>query len=614
MDKEENLENKENKENKENNTTSKNTGQISSSRDLTKKESDLNFVLNKQQQQKNKKLIFKFIPIFDLSDIEINYPEIKSDNEEITKVLLRNLTGINKLYTYINKISKLEIINEETGKHNMILTPEQIKTIEHNFLKKSSKNLSMSRNSFKVQNKRMLSKKSLGPSLIQLTSNLMPKMEEQLRSDDINFCIQLKDFWYYVRECGLFIDNKITIAEFNRTFNSGKNNFYESFQIPKYLLNSEEIYNYLNAKINQEKYNFIMKHKNFLNYYYKNEENNENNILKNINDINDINNNVNIINSIHDETRLILPRFFYECLIRIAFLIYNNSSNYFERKMNLSKKLEKILDIIIPSRMRKKGNSNVKMTMTKLEQSFNNSLNVIEGNMTKITEMRTISEFCDLFVKELKYLFDKVFIIFREKNNINFNKKGDRTISHLFLYKNIISTNIFFRQLIPNVFSYIELITSFINSKLNFIENLKKLKKKEYFDKINEILLKEMTEYEFNEIIFFICKKHLSANNKKLNINDLKNIVDKIKENIDNIIRSKLLKKKYFFPKLKSHFMKEELIEEEKRRKEEERRIKLERERYFKERNNFQKEDNNVYVENPEEEEEDYEDTDEIFA
>ena len=282
--------------------------------------------------------------------------------------------------------------------------------------------------------------------------------------------------------------------------------------------------------------------------------------------------------------------------------------------MNLSKKLEKILDIIIPSRMRKKVNSNMKLTMSKIEQSFNNSLNVIEGNMAKITEMRTISEFSNLYVKELKYLFDKIFILFREKNNINFNKKGDRTISHLFLYKNIISKNIFFRQLIPNIFSYIEIITSFVNSKLNFIENLKKLKKKDYFDKINEILLKEITEYEFNEIIFLICKKHLNANNKKLNRNDLKNILDKMKDNIDQIIRSKLLKKKYFFPKLKSHFMKEQLIEEERRRKEEERRIKLERERFFKERNNFQKEDINVFVENPEEEEEDFEDSDEIFA
>ena len=55
----------------------------------------------------NKKKVYKYIPIFDLSDLENNYPEIKEDELEITKVLLRNLTGINKLYNYLNKIAKI---------------------------------------------------------------------------------------------------------------------------------------------------------------------------------------------------------------------------------------------------------------------------------------------------------------------------------------------------------------------------------------------------------------------------------------------------------------------------------------------------------------------------
>ena len=153
-----------------------------------------------------------------------------------------------------------------------------------------------------------------------------------------------------------------------------------------------------------------------------------------------------------------------------------------------------------------------------------------------------------------------------------------------------------------------------MNNKLNFIENLTKYKKSDYFDIINDMLLKEMTEWEFDEIIFLICRNYIKSINRKLNENDLRIFLGKIKENVDKIVRSKLLKKKYYFPKLKSHIMKEELIEEEKRRREEERRIKLERERYFNERNNFQKEDVNAFVENPEEEEvEDVEDTEEIF-
>ena len=595
-----NSNNQEQKDNKD--STAKNT-------EINSKENDKND-MNIISRQNAKKLILKFIPIFDLSDMEINYPEIKLDQEEITKVLLRNLSGINKLYHYINKISKLELINEETGKNNMILTNEQMKAIEHTFLKKNSKNLSLSRSSFKVQTKKM-NKKSLGPSLIQLNSNLIPKIEEQLKTDDINFCIQLKDFWYYIREFGLFNDNKTTIADLNRLFNSGKNNFYEGFKVPKYLTDSDDIYKYINAKIDQSKNDFVLKYKNYLNYYYKDSNENKPEIF----DISkDDNGKISLINSVHDERRLLLPRFFYECAIRFSFLVYNNSLKSMERNMKLSKKLEKFLDVIIPSKMKKKQNTtSLKASMTKLEQSFNNSLNVIEGNLAKITVMKTIDEFVTLFVKELKYLFDKIYSLFKEKNNINFNKNGDRTITHLFLYRNIISRSIFFRQIIPNIITYVEIITSFSNPKLNFMENLIKLKKSEYFDTINDLLLKEMTEWEFNEIIFLICKRHLKENQKRLNENDLKITLDQMKENIDNMIRSKLLKKKYYFPKLKSHIIKEQLIEEEKRRIEEERRIKLERERFFKERMNFQKEDVNAFQENSFEEEENMEDTDEMF-
>ena len=303
--------------------------------------------------------------------------------------------------------------------------------------------------------------------------------------------------------------------------------------------------------------------------------------------------------------------FFYESLIRLAFLVNKYSSNNSEINMKLSKRLELLLDIIIPTKFKKKQNSSLRQSTTKTDLTLNNSMNVIEGNMTRVTETKIIQEFVDLFVKDLKYIFDKIFLLYKEKNNINFSKNGDKTITHLFLYRSIFSKSAFFRQCIPNVITYIEIISNFISSKTIYIDNLKKMKKSESFNIINETLLKEITEWEFNEIIFLICKKNSTS--KKLNENDLRYSLGKIKENIDNIIKSSLLKKKYFFPKLKAHIMKEELIEEERKRIEEQRRIKLERERFFNERNNLQKEDVNVYMEVTEEDEEYMEDTDEMF-
>ena len=50
--------------------------------------------------------------------------------------------------------------------------------------------------------------------------------------------------------------------------------------------------------------------------------------------------------------------------------------------------------------------------------------------------------------------------------------------------------------------TYIEIISNFISSKTIYIDNLKKMKKSDSFNIINETLLKEITEWEFNEIIF----------------------------------------------------------------------------------------------------------------
>lgn len=570
-----------------------------------KKKKDSLINKSKNQANNSKKKLYKFIPIFDLTDLENNYPEIKSDEEEIAKVLLRNLTGINKLYNYLNKISKIEILNEETGNKDMIIRDDVIKKLDSN--KKNFSKSTIKSNSNRISSKKNTKNKT-GNTLLQLNTNLVPKIEEEIRSDDIYFCIQLKDFWYYARENGLF-NNKITISEFNRIFDQGKNNNFETFQVPKSLIDSHDIYNYIDNMINQSKETFIYKYQKYINYYYKDDE------IPNSMKINPDNNNkknkTRIINSMHNNKRIILPRFFYECLIRLAFLTYHKSNNIEERNMKLSKKLEKILEIIIPAKMRKKVGSSIRTSISKLEQSFNNSANIIEGNKAKISEFKTIEEFLSLFNNELKYLFNKVYTILN--TSITYYHSGDKTIQHLLFYKKVICTSMFFRQLVPDVFSYVELISYFYKSKLNFVENLKKMRKDEYYDTINNLLLKEMIEYEFNEIIFLICKRHISNNKKKLTFNEITIFLKSVKDIFDGFIKSKQLKKKYVYPKLKSHEIKEQLIIDEKKRIEEERKAKLERQRYLKERENLLKEDVNVFVENNEEEEDDVDDSEELF-
>ena len=159
-------------------------------------------------------------------------------------------------------------------------------------------------------------------------------------------------------------------------------------------------------------------------------------------DINKKYNNKNrIINSIHEKRRIILPRFFYECLIRLAFLTYNKSNSYEERNMKLSKKLEKILDLIIPAKMKKKTGSSIRTSISKMEQSLNVSVNAMEGNKAKITEFKTIGEFLSLFKMDLQYLFDQLHKIYKKSNlSTNYYHYGDKTFQHLFFYKKVICT------------------------------------------------------------------------------------------------------------------------------------------------------------------------------
>ena len=587
---------KENKDENKNDNASNKENEINEE-NKKKKEKEKELKLKSH----NKKKIYKYIPIFDISDLEYNYPEIKDDEEEITKVLLRNLSGINKLYNYLNKIAKVEVLNEETGKKNLIIRDDMIiKKDKETSRKRNDK----SKSSIRASSKTLKKAKTIN-TIIPLNTNLAPKIEEVLRSDDIYFCIQLKDFWYHARENGLF-NNEISISDFNRIFSQGKNNQFEAFQVPNSFTESHDIYEFIDNMIKQSKENFINKYKPYLEYYYREEEIPECMTIKET-----YNNSNRIIKSVHEKRKIILPRFFYECLIRLAFLTFQKSNNIEERNMKLSKKLEYVLDIIIPAKMKKKTGISGRTSISKLEQSLNVSVNVIDGNKQKIYEFKTIEEFLSLFNKDLEYLFDKLYKATHK--NINHFYHGDKTVQHLLFYKKVVCTSSFLRNIIPNVLSYVEIISNFYKLKLSFIENLKKMKKDKFFDTINNLLLQDFTEYEFNEIIFLIVKKYITDKKKKLTFNEIKTVMNNFKEIFDGLIVSKELKKKYIYPKLKSHEIKEQQIIEEERRREEERKRKLERQRYLKERENFGKEDANVYVENDEEDEDDVNDSEDIF-
>ena len=219
-----------------------------------------------------------------------------------------------------------------------------------------------------------------------------------------------------------------------------------------------------------------------------------------------------------------------------------------------------------------------------------------------------------LFYDTLKTLFIK----FHSITNINTPKHGDKTILYSEFYYKIVLYQFedgkenLIRKLVPNKFYFIDLITNYFKDKtnLNSEENRKDCTK--LYDYFHSLFNREMIEYEFNELIFLICKKYVTYKYLRGTVNEYKEVVTEVETIINKLEKPKNTRKKYFYPTLQSHITKQRLIDEEKRRLEEERRRKIERQRYLRERELMDKEEKinafNDKIEDEEEEsEEDFE-------
>ena len=130
-----------------------------------------------------------------------------------------------------------------------------------------------------------------------------------------------------------------------------------------------------------------------------------------------------------------------------------------------------------------------------------------------------------------------------------------------------------------------------------------------------KLLNNEFNSYEFYELLFHICKKYSEYNNSFSKDFSFNQVIISLYEIIQKYINEEkknkekgIYKKKYFYPKLKSHIILEEIIEA-KRREEEKRKIREEEnKRIMKERENLKNEDNNVFIEKGENDSDEYDD------
>ena len=108
----------------------------------------------------------------------------------------------------------------------------------------------------------------LNPPNFTIAPIKLSVIEDNIRSDELSFCISMLDVWDFLRERGV-LNEKASICQFDRIFSLGSNTIRENFILPEYLKEADEIYNYIYSKISESKSNFIYKYKNYLKYYYR---------------------------------------------------------------------------------------------------------------------------------------------------------------------------------------------------------------------------------------------------------------------------------------------------------------------------------------------------------
>ena len=570
--------------------------------------------INTKKERINKNIDEIKIPLF-LDDIINNEPDIKQYLKPIDNLLLRNLSLITHIY--LVSCGKEDIKLSDIGMSTVISEGRST------FKQSTSQKINSNQN---IQDQKTLSTeiKNGNNSNNSNNNNEQGQNEEKkeidfdnIYSNDFSFCLTLKNLWKLIRDCGL-ISPEFNLAQINRIIYQNKDNYIDMFYIPILFEKNNK---------NREQFDNIYDENNDSEYKSKNIYEDDFNY--------------------HEEKNIILLRYFYEILIRIAYIKYPEE--------NLENRVKILIDIL------KTYFKNKRKSGIDLSESMINFLD------SKIKNpMKTIDSYINNNYILLLNLFNELYLY--SCDNEKCAKIYDKTITYRFFYENIILNSEILSKIFENKMHYIDLITLFYKERKITSTNIDTIDLPEFeiVLYIESVLDTEMIFYEFCELIFFISRKYFQYNGITLeeeepkrprdsvkkkktrrvkkdeeekeasDLNDNNNlksskglhlIEEKLKSEdyylqvINEIYKAKetFIKKnqsengninKFFYPILKTHTIIENLREQERLRKLEEERIEQDRIRYNLERKAFKDEDINIYKEENEENAESEENSD----
>ena len=578
-------------------------------------------LLKEKTDRINKNIDEIKIPI-SIGDIIVVEPIQKKILKELDNLILRNLSLISHLYMYScgKEDIKASDIGLSTASPSMINDTKSFFKQQLQGMKKepSSNNKEKDKNTI-VDDNIALQNDEKKEKVIDY---------DNIYNNDIYFCLDFKNYWKLIRDCGL-ITPGFSLSQVNRIIFRNPDNEIEMFFIPEELeklnkkRNSDIIYNYLYQKILNSKKLFDIKYKALIDQssilstgsiqpnqafpdYLPTNENNKNK--------NESEYHLNF----HDEKNIILLRYFYEILIRLAYLRFNDEEN-----LPLEGRVKKLFDLL---------KAFFKM---KRKTGMDSSITAISIVDPKLRNFDTILElFIDSHYQLLKNIFVDLYkyTCGREKSY----KEYDMTITYRFFYDNIILNSEKLSELFEDKILYVDLISLYYKERKVCSNNIDfiTLDNNEIFEYLDSLYDYEMIFREFCELVFNISRKFFNYyeidteyednkgitltkeeekkreeerkkdkkkkkkhKNEKIDIYMI--VIEEIVKAKDKIIEKKKNKikgvDKYYFPYLNTHKTIERLKEEEKQRIIKEENRKKEIQRYENERKIFKEEDINIY-------------------
>ena len=417
----------------------------------------------------------------------------KKTYKELDNLILRNLSLISHLYMYScgKEDIKSSDIGLSTASPSMISEPKSM-------FKQLSQGIKKEQNS-KDKN-----------IILEENNNIVLQNDEKkekvidydnIYNNDLYFSLDFKSYWKLLRECGL-ITPKFSLAMVDRMIFQNPDNEIEMFLIPDELekLNKNKdsydtIYNFIYQKILNSKNLFDIKYKSQIDQcslllygsfpqnppidYIQKEE-----LEKNIKKVNCLN--------YHDEKNIILLRFFYEILIRLAYLRFNNE----EEELTLEARVKKLFDLLKAFfKMRRKT-------------GIDSSITAISIVDPKLRNFDTVLEmFIDSHYQILKNIFIDLYQYSCGKEKSY--KSYDMTISYQFFFDKIIKNSEKLSELFEDKLQYIDLISLFYKDRKVCSNNYEyiEMENVEIFDYIESLYEYEMIFREFCELIFNISRK-----------------------------------------------------------------------------------------------------------